>query len=1707
MEVPSLAPDLGSLADGANFCTLAKVQVWDPMQVNHILVTLPKVQKFVFEGQLPFEHDRVTLLDVELVKMYPTPSVQLGAKGKVIHHIPPSWDSMHRTIEVCSGIGAMGLGALAAGFRTVVAIDFNPRMIEMLSSHSSAKTMVADVCNSSTWFDVWKMFPEPMGLLSGIACQPYSTLGDGRSAEDQRSASLPGSLAMGYFLQCPFLVLECVEPVLRDAFVQGELKRFQDISGYQVSQCVLKLQDIWPCRRTRWWCILTAPCLGSIVLDPPPPLSEVSSVGHLIPCVVPWEPAHEEALMLTPLELEAFGVNSLSHTQYLLTQDGVAPTALHSYGSQLTACHCGCRTHPFSEHRLKTKGLFGLLVSCPPGEVSAEPFVRHIHPAELQILNGVDPALPLGNQMRLILTGVGQLASPLQSCWVLAHIAAQIDQVLWGDVTFKPLFHLQALRSWLVHRAQQVWGPSSRVDECCFAGLVSVWNATESLHLDDLLHGERWTDVLDVHSGIGQVLDFLIRRNQHDIRPIADFDSAPGQLLQELHDVSTKVLPCTDSGRVQDSEFADPSFAAVVNPSLSGQVGSTSPPDATPIITGPVATEVPPELLVQDIESVPRHELCIPAQLSSFEADPEVVPLNWLQAHYGSLGNDLCTVPQSLHNTHCLLIWMRETPEPLFVPFRSPTAVVSDLIRAECTLDLAKQHAKFSDIHGVPLVANSRLIPGMIILGWLQWESWPLPRLPCVGRPDLLGLRTRWESWQLPRMPSVGRPDVLGLRTHLDDEMPAVAAVSGDVSPAFGPCRTEVNDRSHPYDEALISRTAPWTQGHPGSIDVPSSLCISMAPLLQLSGNQFLSLHLPNVANPAQLLAVQAQVVANTERIALLDQQGHVMADDEVRFHLAQFAAQANVRRQESGMPTVLVLDPLQATSWTTNPGQTCVAWCAWHRSMIHAGSVVISAVCLNGHWVPLHFRPYQGTLMFCTWDAPQACHDRIVPFYNMLSEALGFQNPVVHREHRLFFDSELCGALAIAFVASCTGPFDRPQSHDDALQVHKQLRKTHVDFLVQHTTCTKPGIWGMGANIAPADALETLLASHGVPPELAADRAATAIKVLGLEAVEHALRQKNPWQQLKTVGTQKRFQFLQPAELQKIIRGNRQKDVGPKTAKPRLPKPTGDLHLDPEKLQVLPGTFRAHTQVRAQLSTSQVGPMASGFLLVTREVAEPYLRSGRLVSDEPLALVILTHDQIDTPLATSQITVPCKCAINHEPVLVSATLVQIGRGEVTKYAAPNVIMLDTLDVVTVKLMIYRDEADDWPHICQAPIKYLQSKFPCLTLCHTDGCQCAAWHNVNKLKLSDPLVDVWRRQWLNNSFKPVKASDAKIYSVCVRVPRELLTLILGLSGTGGIFAEPRSLDGKSVSEDFTVVWSKLPWTEMNHIKQTRPKVLGLARILDRRGLRVATEDAKDLHGAIHPGTLYMPSGPRQQFITGPWPYGCSRQSIEQTLAAFKWIAKPVQPASQVEGKGHLWLVQSVESPPESVFHTDHGEIMVSLHKLASGPQHMSAPKPVAAPATLALCGTAPAPSKCDDLLQKHDPWKGWRGPAPGLPAPPVPVIQPTVTESMQQMEQRIRNQVLAALPQQPAQPQPMERDDVPDRVLALEDQMQKMIGRQSALETSVSEFSSRQGAQLSAMQTQLHGHIETQQQNVQAMFQSQMEQIRSLLAKRKDPAE
>jgi len=447
--------------------------------------------------------------------------------------------------------------------------------------------------------------------------------------------------------------------------------------------------------------------------------------------------------------------------------------------------------------------------------------------------------------------------------------------------------------------------------------------------------------------------------------------------------------------------------------------------------------------------------------------------------------------------------------------------------------------------------------------------------------------------------------------------------------------------------------------------------------------------------------------------------------------------------------------------------------------------------------------------------------------------------------------------------------------------------------------------------------------------------------------------------------------------------------------------------------------------------------------------------------------------------------------------VLADVVLVQVGTGLVEKSHGNALVSVDNPDVVTLKVMVYQDELKgDWSEFCNAPIRNLVSLLPKLKRCFADQCSCSAWHNTEGIPLRDPILDVWRRQFLRSGFKPCPVQKAEIFSVCIRIPQCILDALLTASGTSGAYCEPRTADGKEILDSYTVIWtSKRTVQELQHLMQTNPAVTGLARLGERRGLRVRTHQAKAIHQLLRPDTVFLPSGPKNTYQVGPFPYGVDRQAVAKILRQASWESRPLQPSTPCPGRGVMWLVQATEDPEQSIIATTCGDIVVTKQKQETA-VFTKKPTTVGSAATLVLCGTnAQAKTVETDPWAQHDPWRSYH-----------PVQQPQTatgpTEGMQQIEERIQSAVLAKMHV------PME-DDIPDRVQALEGQVHQLLAKQQGLEVQFHEHSNQHSQQINALQNQvtaqaqqLHGHLENQNQNMQSLFEQQMQQIRGLLAKR-----
>ena len=420
----SLEPDWRKLQTNDVVNVLVQPIILDNVKQKHLVQTAVHKRFVVVYGTLT-DAVAYSLLGVIVSEVVGGPRLQVNDQLTICHQ-SPGFDTMNSVIEACAGIGCMGSGLVSCGMTIRASNELREPLCKFQERQGRDYMVPGDVCDPATWKRLHEKCSEPALLSAGFSCQPWSRLGDGRMTDDDRSNSLKGVLQAAFFLRSFAVMLECVVEAGRDTKVQATLDAFCRITGFQ-KQCVdLRLETLMPATRRRWWCVLVSPIFPKVNLRPLPSLLKPPAIGDLFPVLPCWPAAHLEQLYLDRYETRKFeecgGI-----LRNVIDMNAPLKTALHGWANQLMACPCSCRQFAMSDDRLRKKGLFGALVlldgyfATSGGDL---PCTRHLHPCEIAAAHGVHPDVDW-TPLRLGIAALGQMASPVQSCWVAAQFRHQ----------------------------------------------------------------------------------------------------------------------------------------------------------------------------------------------------------------------------------------------------------------------------------------------------------------------------------------------------------------------------------------------------------------------------------------------------------------------------------------------------------------------------------------------------------------------------------------------------------------------------------------------------------------------------------------------------------------------------------------------------------------------------------------------------------------------------------------------------------------------------------------------------------------------------------------------------------------------------------------------------------------------------------------------------------------------------------------------------------------------------------------------------------------------------------------------------------------------------------------------------------------------------------------------------------------------------------
>lgn len=370
-------------------------------------------------------------------------------------------------------------------------------------------------------------------------------------------------------------------------------------------------------------------------------------------------------------------------------------------------------------------------------------------------------------------------------------------------------------------------------------------------------------------------------------------------------------------------------------------------------------------------------------------------------------------------------------------------------------------------------------------------------------------------------------------------------------------------------------------------------------------------------------------------------------------------------------------------------------------------------------------------------------------------------------------------------------------------------------------------------------------------------------MKKLGYQAVIQACQSPKPWQQLKQLANQQvpAVRLILEDEFSQNIQtktgGGSKVGTLKKPAKEGSHKPK-PLTMSPADIFIPDGVFAQQDgQPLSHITMDQLSATAKGIVLMEEASFMPY-RNQKHISKHGLAFLIMAPYSPEMDQYGTQIRLPARSTSTGEPVLMTACLVQKGEQSVARSVPTMKQSVDQVNTQVVKIMLYRDQADQpWETIMTKPIRYVLDHTPALQVCRQEDCSCQSWHMTDESP-SEPIIDVWARDFTTLQYTKVKASEASVFTCHMRLTEEAFKQVIPLSSKAGIYYEPRTPDGRKHDPSYFTCWmAKQSYQEVQASKSTAPVACSIIRVQNRYGLCTHSQHGQQLHEHCKPGRVFL----------------------------------------------------------------------------------------------------------------------------------------------------------------------------------------------------------------------------------------------------------
>ena len=1661
----ALETRFAELEVGSSTTLLAEVLVYK--QGRHLCRSAIHRQLFQCDAIIDPTVPTLTLLDAEFQTKDGHAWLCVTTKTAVIQHAQTDEQSFRRIIETCAGIGGVGQGFSYMNIETVCFAEINSKFCEWLhAKHKNIPIVQGDIYQNDTIKQVAAASGGKTMLSAGFSCQPFSGLGDRREGLDPRSRSLIGALRMGYLLRCPLMILECTREVLSSDWAQSVLRTFCEATGFAQQQQILELHGLLPSIRTRWWAIISLPDIGVTGIPPLPKLDHQPCISDLFQLHHELPEAEMQQLCLDLYEARHFHNAKGGIGAQMINRSRQMPTATHSWGTQLSPCHCGCRASGFSLTRLNDKGLYGVLIplekmmDSPHDDLFA---LRHPHPKEIAILNGLNPSYLDTEEtftLKFLLGGVGQMASPIQGMWVLSNALQQIHHKTGIVPQYIPLKILANMcmdlldsrfDSWegqitneftndykLQFAQMEIAACIMSPDECADLSGVS---GTSAAHLPAIAPA---SDALQV----GPCTAETTNRSHLRLKPEPRASDPIAQDIALMHPVGPNQSFPSDAGPTEASRSNLPDLPATPSqnepppPPRGFLLGGVEPPSA--LSTGVEHTEdqapLPDHDELDSQQPNKRIKINNQSTLPTATSEPYTPKggLNLFANCGEASGASTATTPvHLLTNKHeC----PNELPDPAPAEANENPGANEIASPTELTVEPTATWPEYPaepDVLDLQIAVYADEYVQEKIIVWIGLEGEPLYQVRTD--PDATIGQIVQAEVALSQLPAFMKPlSAVGSELSLGDI--AVDCQIILVRP--------IGDDTHSRCPCTGSRFTP-----------------------------------PNV-------------VGLPRNVALWNQLGWV-AVDEMTFYLSSIHQACNACTTS---PLVLAHTPGDSRIL----GRWIVQACELVSQTEH--TKIATACLIDRHWFPI-LLDFDEDKVHVT-VSPEM-HSQIQSLIQDAFESEEYPSCIGQVRAQVVPTSFAadCGFQTLAFILHhLRGDQTVPMPPSEAIEWRILFAQHLMNFHRHAEKVSQLELGGTFDHATHAE-LRKLLEEHGVQQQRSQAAARHLITVLGQVTIASILKSPKPWKDLKARSNQCQppIQLVLADALQAQIekRQKEGKSFGSKHTKAKQSKPKQnplpELLLKADQIKMPDGIWKQEDNtVLKQINTHQVQSRQKGIAVMTLEEAQPYLQLQEPICAEGLAVLILNAKTVALPDKCQQVSFPASYVATQEPMIVTAHLLQLGKQSVSRIMPKNPITVHEVETEVLRCVLYRDQCDcDWQAFARQPVR---------TILELDGMK-----DIQTVQ----VLDVTDRQFLTKTFQKARPDQADLYSVVIRFTKEGAIQARAANARLGLYVEPRAPHGKAPHEDYKVVW--LPRTDFNAAviaQQTTNCPTAIVRSGDRFGLRTSHEHTKEVHAQHRPEVSYLDSSKAKQYKLSPLPYGTTKANLQQVCAEWEWAARPSHSLGNSGENGLAWIVHATEEPKFWMWTMAHGDVLIQeVESAKSHAQGMPSKTIVASHRTLQHITQANGqPSghaipSGQDPLTHHDPWK-----KPGIPSNANAITSAQVAQLEASLAKKIEKALQDRKPTCPAEDADMTMEsDV--RVTHLEQQVSSLSEGLQKLSANVTQFQQAQQQQNTAFAQQTQGlqtQIEQQGHNMQKVvdqaMEDQMRRIEALFSKDREHA-